>query len=122
MILGPTALSADDTAVARRDLDSVKELLPQLLGKLARESGRARHLAAVWEDAVGAQIAQNARPLIVEGDALVLTVTSARWAHELEARAPALCARLTERLGDGIVTRLVFRFEESTVTPEGRRR
>lgn len=106
-------------SVARRDLDSLKDLLPQVLGKLARESGRARHLAAVWEDAVGAHIAQNARPLSVEGDALVLTVTSARWAHELEARAPELCARLTERLGDGIVKRLIFRLDPH---PEGRGR
>lgn len=107
--------------VARRDFDSIKDLLPQVLGKLARESGRARHLAAVWEDAVGAQIAQNARPVVLEEGALVLSVTSARWAHELEARAPELCARLTEKLGDGIVKRLVFRFDaaERKGPPEG---
>lgn len=98
-------------SVARRDFDSVKDLLPQVLGRLARESGRAGHLAAVWEDAVGAHIAQNARPLTVEGDVLVLTVTSARWAHELQARAPELCERLTGKLGDGIVKRLEFRLQ-----------
>ena len=40
----------------------MKSLLPQVLGNLAKQSGKARHLSAVWEDAVGDQIAKNARP------------------------------------------------------------
>lgn len=99
-------------AVSKSDLSPLKALLPHVLGSLAKESGRAGHLATVWEDAVGPAIAQNARPYRMEGengDTLVLTVTSARWAHELGARADELCARLTERLGKDVVKQLVFR-------------
>lgn len=95
--------------MGKRDIDSIRALLPKVLGALARESGQARHLAAVWEEAVGAHIAQHARPHRLEGETLVLTVTSARWAHELEGRAEPLCARLTEKLGEGVVKRLEFR-------------
>jgi len=100
---------AHDGAVARRDPGSIKSLLPQVLGNLARDSGRARHLAAVWEDAVGSFIAQNAQPQRLEDGELILSVTSARWAHELQARAEELCGRLSAKLGEGLVTRLTFR-------------
>lgn len=98
-----------DDPVARGDFGSIKNLLPGVLGSLARDSGRAGHLAAVWEDAVGGFIAQNARPHRLIAGELVLSVTSARWAHELQARAEELCGRLSAKLGEGVVTRLTFR-------------
>lgn len=93
------------------DLDPIKALLPRVLGSIAKDSGRAAHLQAVWEDAVGPQIGAQARPERVVEGALVLTVASARWAAELQARAPELCTRLSERLGPRTVERLIFQLE-----------
>lgn len=99
----------DDGAVSKRQFTPIKELLPQVLSSVARESGQARALAAVWEDAVGAVIARAARPYALEGETLVLTVTEAFWAKELNGRAKELCTRLNEKLGDKPVRALCFR-------------
>jgi predicted nucleic acid-binding Zn ribbon protein len=89
----------------------MKELLPGILGRIAKESGRATHLAALWDELVGDTIARNTWPTAIEGGTLVITVASARWAHELSARESELCARVQEKLGKSVVRQLVFRLE-----------
>lgn len=103
--------------MARKQFTPIKDLLPSVLSAVARESGQARALAAVWEDAVGAVIARAARPYALEGETLVLTVAEAFWAKELNGRAKELCARLNEKLGDKPVRGLVFRM--AGAAPQG---
>lgn len=96
--------------MGRRDLTSIKELLPSVLGELARNSGNARALGPIWEQVAGKAIARNASPLSFDGDALVISVTSAAWIQELEPREPEIRRRLSAALGgDKRVSRLVFR-------------
>ncbi len=96
--------------MARREMSSIRSLLPSVLASLARETGDARALAAVWEDAVGPAIARAARPTALEGSTLIVAVESARWAAELAGRERELCGRLGEKLGTA-VRRLEFRLE-----------
>lgn len=91
-------------AVARRDFQSLKSLLPDVLGKLSRESGRARHLQPLWREAVGEAIARASTPVALEGGTLVVLVTTPEWARELERQAGEIVARLQQRLGKGVVT------------------
>jgi len=95
--------------VARREFTSLKQLLPAVLGRVARESGSARALLPIWEEAVGAHIAQNARPVSLQNGELLIAVPSAVWARDLAQRQAELVARLSEKLGDGTVKRLAFR-------------
>lgn len=87
----------------------MKQLLPAVLGRVARESGSARGLLPIWEEAVGAQISKQARPISLERGLLLVEVPSAVWARDLAQREAELVARLSERLGGGVVTRLAFR-------------
>lgn len=96
--------------MARRQMSSIRSLLPSVLTSLAKETGDARALGAVWEDAVGPAIARAARPRALRGSTLIVAVESARWATELEGRERELCERLGERLGTA-VRRLEFRLE-----------
>jgi hypothetical protein len=96
--------------VPRRDLTSIQELLPSVLGKLAREGKSASSLKPVWEQIVGPTIARNATPLFFDQDALVISVASAGWALELQQREPEIRSRLAAVLGDKVVARLAFRF------------
>jgi len=96
--------------VARRQMSPIRSLLPSVLASLARETGDARALGALWEEAVGPAIARAARPRALRGSTLVVEVASARWASELEGRERELCERLGERLGTA-VRRLEFRLE-----------
>jgi len=95
--------------VAQRDFASLKQLLPSVLARVARESGQARALLPIWEEAVGINIARNARPISLEAGLLALEVSNAAWARDLALREPELLSRLNERLGSGTISRLTFR-------------
>lgn len=87
----------------------LKELLPSALAEVAKQTGRARQLKPVWDQAVGEAIARCATPLALEGKTLVVGVVGAAWAKELTLRETELLKRLAQHLGKGAVTRLVFR-------------
>jgi predicted nucleic acid-binding Zn ribbon protein len=93
-------------SVARRDLQSLRSLLPSVLGKVARESGRARHLQPLWREAVGETIARSSRPVALEGRTLVIAAATEEWARELQRKAPEIVARLQQSLGPDVVTSL----------------
>lgn len=86
----------------------MRDLLPAVLARLARESGQVERLLPIWIEVVGAQIARNARPRKLEGGALVIEVSAARWAQELSLQQTELCDRLNGRLGSSVVQRLEF--------------
>ncbi len=94
--------------MASRELTPLKELLPTALARVARETGRARQLKPIWDEAVGPAIARCASPLALEGHTLVVSVASPRWEAELRSREADLCKRLESRLGKGAVTSLRF--------------
>ncbi len=51
----------------------------------------------VWRDAVGARIADKAKPISISGGVLLLRVSTSVWAHELSLLADEVTARLRER-------------------------
>jgi predicted nucleic acid-binding Zn ribbon protein len=53
-----------------------------------------------WEELVGAAVARHARPLRLEGGALVVAVDQPPWATQLRVLAPGILARLTEETGE----------------------
>jgi hypothetical protein len=92
---------------------------PEALEAILERAGESRFArvrppvpAKVWREAVGARIAERARPAALFGGVLTLHVASSVWAHELSLLATELCTRLRER---GVEVReLRFR-----VTPMG---
>ena len=52
--------------------------------------------AKVWREAVGARIAERARPVSLFGGVLVLRVPTSVWAHELSLLGEELCARVRQ--------------------------
>jgi len=95
--------------MARRDLTSVKALLPSVLAGISRRSGGARHLRPIWNEAVGEAIARCAEPISLEDGVLLISVSSESWARELARQEGELLERLRQRLGVGTVARLSFR-------------
>ena len=63
----------------------------------------------MWADVVGAEVADNARPVQLREGRLVVTTSSSAWAQTLQSMSPMVIARLNERLGDGVVEKAVFR-------------
>ncbi len=104
----PANFPDDARPMPPRDLPSLRDLLPKVLARLAKESGGGDRLIPVWEELVGPSIARNARPFALTDGTLVVRVTSARWAQELTQRAGDLVARLGNALGEGCICRLQF--------------
>ena len=78
---------------------------PEALDSILARAGESRFArvrppvpSEVWREAVGARIAEHARPVWLQGGTLVLRVASSVWAHELSFLAEELLARL-RRLG-----------------------
>jgi hypothetical protein len=66
-------------------------------------------VATIWQEAVGAEIAANARPVQLRSGRLVVTTSSSAWAQTLHLMSETVKARLNERLGEQVVERVVFR-------------
>lgn len=88
---------------------SLKQLLPAVLGRIAKD-GKASALSPVWADVAGPQLAKNAEPCELSDGTLVVKVTGSGWAREVDAQSARLCALLSERLGRDVVKKIVCRF------------
>jgi hypothetical protein len=87
---------------ARRSRDRLTA--PELLEAILDRAGESRFArvrppiaARLWKDAVGARIADRARPISLFGGVLVLLVPSSVWAHELSLLTDEICASLRGR-------------------------
>jgi predicted nucleic acid-binding Zn ribbon protein len=69
----------------------------------------------VWPEAVGEVVAAQAEPTGERDGVLLVTCSSAVWAHELDLMAPELVTRLNALLGTDRVRALRCR----TVSPRG---
>lgn len=96
-------------AMSHKEFTSAKALLPALLARLSKESGKATHLQPVWAEVVGEVTARNTRPVMLDGSVLHLEVQSPRWRAAIQDQEQEILARLNEKLGRSAqVSRLVF--------------
>ena len=65
------------------------------------------HLAANWQDIVGADNASQCRPVLVENDALKIEVFSSTWLYVLNSQRILICRRVGE-VTSGAVKRVYF--------------
>ena len=63
----------------------------------------------VWDDVVGEEIAQRARPLRLIKGKLYVNVSSSPWMSELMHLKESMRGRINERLGSNTVEDIVFR-------------
>ena len=53
----------------------------------------------VWDKAVGAAVAANARPVAFKGDMLLVHVANSTWLHHLRFLEKQMCDQVNEALG-----------------------
>ena len=63
----------------------------------------------VWERAVGAEIAANARPAAFKGDMLLIHVASSTWLHHLRYMQKDLINRINQAMDGQSVRELKFK-------------
>ena len=69
----------------------------------------AASVMANWATLVGPEIADHCRPASLTDGELVLIAESSAWATQLRLMTRTMTARLTERVGEGIVKTIVVR-------------
>ena len=93
----------------RRRAEAVGGILRQTLERHGLGRRLDRHVpAAIWADAVGAELAARARPTVLSGGTLHVLVQDHRWRDQLDAARAILIDRLNRRLGRCAVRALQF--------------
>jgi hypothetical protein len=93
-------------------VNDLSSLLPGFLRQLHFSQELTEELvAALWEKTVGEKVAQNARPVRMQGTTLVLTVSSEAWKKELFSLRSEILKRLERLFGPSRVSRLDLRVD-----------
>jgi predicted nucleic acid-binding Zn ribbon protein len=74
-----------------------------------QDTTAAARVLANWDQLVGAEVADHCRPASLQDGELVLVAESSAWATQLRLLDRTLRARLQERVGSGVVDRIVVR-------------
>jgi hypothetical protein len=78
----------------------ISTLVTTLLEKNGMQTQIQRYRAWLcWDDVVGPQIAQHARPLRLRDELLEVRVDQAAWMQQLQLLKPMIIKKLNERLG-----------------------
>jgi predicted nucleic acid-binding Zn ribbon protein len=86
----------------------------EMIGRVVAERGwqdttAAATVVATWDGLVGPEIADHCRPASLVDGELVLVAESSAWATQLRLLTRVITARLSERVGPGVVSRIVVR-------------
>jgi predicted nucleic acid-binding Zn ribbon protein len=95
----------------RRSPRPLTEALDRLATTVAPQTPLAR-VQAVWSEAVGAAVAENAEPLRERGGVLTVYCRQSVWAQEVALMGVELTARINAALGDPLVREI-----RTTATP-----
>ena len=95
----------------RRSPRPLTEALDRLATSVAPQTPLAR-IQAVWKDAAGAVIAENAEPLRERAGVLTVYCRQSVWAQEIALMGVELTARINAALGDELVREI-----RTTATP-----
>jgi predicted nucleic acid-binding Zn ribbon protein len=93
----------------RRSAEPLGGILQRALDRHGLSRQLDRHVpAAVWSEAVGAEIASRAQPTVLSAGTLHVLVQDHRWRDQIDAARVLIIERLNRRLGRGIVRALQF--------------
>jgi len=92
----------------KSELTLLKDIMADLLaGGLPFNPDDAK-IRDLWNEVVGPDIADNASPVQIKDGVLKVAVSNALWLQDLLYDETSIRANLNERLGEEVVTRIVF--------------
>jgi predicted nucleic acid-binding Zn ribbon protein len=90
--------------------DPLGSLLGQVLGACRKNPDLALHRVwDIWDEALGARIASNARPTAFKGRLLLVSVSSSAWLQQLRFQKAEMIALVNAALGDARVEDIKFK-------------
>lgn len=95
---------------SKDSLKTTRSLIQGLLGNLGISNKIEQHrIWAVWQDAVGEQIAQHAIPTRIRNNVLEIKVAHPVWMQQLQLLKPRLLQQINAHLGDTPISDLYLR-------------
>jgi predicted nucleic acid-binding Zn ribbon protein len=93
--------------------DSLKPLgqvLASILDQCrSKNAGGIAHLAHIWQQTIGAPIADNAKPYAMKESLLLVNVSSSVWLHQLQFLKNELIDCLNRELEEGQIADIKFK-------------
>lgn len=101
----------DDNRSGAHPDDRDPQTLDVTLGRLVVERGwetdsKVGGVMGRWAVLVGPELASHCEPVSFEDGELLISASSTAWATQLRLLAPTLVRRLSEELGEGLVTKV----------------
>jgi predicted nucleic acid-binding Zn ribbon protein len=88
----------------------IGSIIDEVLKKYRHETdAELMQVWQIWDNIVGAVIAQNAKPAAFNGRILLVHVSSSAWIHQLQFLKKEMIAKLNDRLGKTLVEDLKFK-------------
>jgi hypothetical protein len=88
----------------------ISSVIEQALRELGLKKGLERaKIFFFWQEIVGKEIAQHARPEKLQGSELIIRVTSSSWANELSLLSEEILAKAAKKLGGFYIKKLNFK-------------
>ena len=104
----PVRFGQNGRVAKRRDPAPLADLLGQVLGRVAADTGSAAAIQPVWSQVVGPVVARHAWCARLTQGTLAVACDSGQWRDELALQTAELLGRLRARLGSSAPERLTF--------------
>jgi predicted nucleic acid-binding Zn ribbon protein len=115
----------DDTRSGAHPDDRDPQTLDATLGRLVVERGwetdaKVGGVMGRWAALVGPELASHCEPVSFVDGELLVSASSTAWATQLRLLAPTLVRRLSEELGEGLVTQVTVQGPRAPSWKRGR--
>jgi hypothetical protein len=88
----------------------IGSVIEQTLKDLGLKKGLGKaKIFFFWQEIVGKEVAQHARPEKLQGNELIIRVTSSSWANELSLLSEEILAKAAKKLGGFYIKKLNFK-------------
>ncbi len=94
----------------KRNLVHIRDILPRVLGNYrpAQDTNMIR-IWEIWDSAVGAPIAMNAKPDVFKEGTLSVNVSSSAWIHQLKFLEKEMISNINAHLSTALIKHIRFK-------------
>ena len=90
-------------------MQKLKAAISNLLKAAGLEAGVSQNKALlIWDDVVGAKVAENTTPEKVEAGTLYIKASNPTWRQELMFKKEEILKKLNKKLGEKIIKEIKF--------------
>ena len=95
---------------SKKEFVHISGILNELLKKYrGGPDGELAQVCQLWDTIVGEAIAENARPVAIKGNLLLVYVTNSTWVHHLQFLKQDIIDKINSTMGQTLVEEIKFK-------------